>query len=335
MDDIFTRYIQALRPGEEAPPELFEAFWKELKALLRLELRRRNLWNAPPSYLGISFQSWIDPEALEDLATDAYLDVLRHLNGLKAQLQNHDNIDGYGKLCIRHFVQKRQQSRDPVGYRVFEILQIAIRTLCGDRALHVLEGDLRIGNDTLLSFLQDTDAGPSGEDVLAELTAEWIDGLLPDLITAWRKSEPASLLADRVLQLGGRGVRVFRFRDLVSALKRQVRERWQAFQLPPDLVRLLEPSQDFVERDRFESLVRCVERLLEGFEGRSKTYEYLSRLWTFLRFLAVESDSGRMPPQREASRELGIPRDRISGLLDTLSEWLKRCLEDATVAAPA
>jgi len=333
VDDVFTRYIQALEPGEEAAPELFDAFWQELKALLRLELRRRNLWNAPPGYLGISARSWLEPDALDDLATDAYLDVLRHLNGLKAQLQNHDNIDGYGKLCIRHFVQKRQQSRDPVGYRVFEILQIAVRTLCGDGALHVLEGDLRIGNDTLLAFPEGSDAGPASEDALAARTTEWIDALLPDLVTAWRKSEPAGLLAGRILQLGERGVQVFAFRDLVSALKRQVRERWQAYELSPDLVRLLEPSHDFVERDRFEQLVRCVESFLEGFEGRSKTYDYLLKLWSFLRCLAVESDSGQMLPQREASRELKIPRERISGLLDTLGEWVKRCLGDA--AAPA
>lgn len=333
MDDVFTRYIRALEPGEEAAPELLEAFWQELRALLRLELRRRNLWNAPPSYLGISARSWLDPDALDDLATDAYLDVLRHLSGLKAQLQNHDNIDGYAKLCIRHFVQKRQQSRDPVGYRVFEISQIAVRTLCGDGALHVLEGDLRIGNDSLLAFSESAGAGPAGEAALAELTGEWIDALLPDLVTAWRKKEPAGVLAERILLLGERGAQVFRFRDFVSVLKRQVRERWRAFEISPDLVRLLEPSHDFVERDRFESLLRCVEDLLEGFEGRSKTYDYLLRLWSFLRFLAVESDSGQMPPQREASRELGIPRERISGLLETLGDWVKRCLEGA--AAPA
>ncbi len=329
MSDVFTRYIRALEPGREADPELFDAFWAKLKTFLKRELRRRNLWDAPPSYLGISSPSWLDPEALDDLTTDAYLDILKHLNGLKAQLQNHDNIDGYVILCIRHFVQKKQQSRDPLGYRVFEILQIAIRSLCEDRALLVVAGDLRIGNDTLLSFQGSIDPKPAGEAELTELTEEWIDGLLPELITAWRKSEPAKALAERIPWLAERGVRTFRFRNLVSPMKRQIRERWRALQLLPELgfSEALQPSPDFEQRDRYESLSRCVETFLEGFEGRRKTYEYLAKLWTFSRFLASETDSGQMPPQREVSRQLKIPRERISELMSTLGEWVKRCLE--------
>lgn len=335
MSNVFTRYIQALEPGREPDPQLFEAFWSKVKALLKREIRRRNLWTAPPSYLGIPAPNWSDADALEDLATDAYLDLLHHLSGLKAQLQNHQNIDGYVMVCIRNFVHQRQRTRDPVGYRVFEILQIAVRRLCEEGRLYVVAGDIRISNDTFLSGQQHADAESVDVTDFSDLTGEWIDDLLPDLVTAHRKSKPATALAERVVGLVEDGVRVFRFRDLVSALKHHVRGRWQAllhstgFDLSEtyEWVPVIQPSNDFEERERFEALILCVEGLLEKLKNRAKTHEYLTRLWSFLRFLAAESDSSQLPSYRGVSKELRIPRERVPGLLETLGTWLKRCLE--------
>src|SRR5687767_6906412 len=102
---VFTEYVRSLSQGEPAPA-LFAALCRELSAALRTELRRRGLWNTPPSYLGILGGGSWDDDALDELRADAHTFVfVDRLRSLRAQMEAKANIDGLVLRAVRNFVQ--------------------------------------------------------------------------------------------------------------------------------------------------------------------------------------------------------------------------------------
>ena len=358
MSQVFTEYVRSLDPSGEPPDaRSFEETWTALGRVLRSELRKRGLWRSPPSYLGVyGHESWRQAgsasgagerpgtsggEALEELLAGCYSHIfIRRLGRLKAQLKVKPNIEGLVFLGIRNFLHDTQKKHDPFGFRIFDVLRCALRAALDAGEMVLLRGDLKIRNDTILGF--DADADPeqlAGEEL--EATVErWNDTLLPDLITARGKARERMIVVLRSLlsKLPAIGVAAFAFRQLIEPLKNDARARWSALletekgptAIESDgelvtLVRQIQPDTGVEDRDSFEKLSICLAESLERLEAPIRTRSYLSTLWQYLRVFAAGAAGDGMPSARELARHLGIPRDRLPGLLQTLGGLVREC----------
>ncbi len=352
MSLVFTEYVRSLESRGEPATEAFDAAWTKLQDALRSAMIRRSVWSAPPSYLGIyGCSSWSLKEALEELLSDCYLYIfVRRLAGLQALLEVQENIEGLVFRNIRHFLFEKQKRHDPLGYRVFRVLQTATRQSIAAGTLHVLAGDPKVANGTILGFSSGSDPAAARSAELGEPVSGWSDGLLPELVTARgaRLAAVVERLAARLARLAGQGIEAFRFKDLIDPLKREVRARWGALwqssqgdrgfedggQDLASLVRLVRPDSGFEERDFFRQLLACVAETIDRLETREKTRLYLERLWAFLRSQAAEDEPGDGPPpvaadkppsRRQIAELLDIPRYRLPELHESLGRLVETC----------
>lgn len=310
---VFTEHVRALGSGEALGSREFERVWAALRAALRGEIKKRGLWDSPPSYLGVYGSGSWEPanlekrheSALDELLAECYSYIfVSRLRSLQAQLTVKPNIEGIVFLNIRHFLHERQKHHDPLGSQVFEVLQSAVRLAVEEGELRVLAGEDKVRNDTVLGFGDGMDLPGRGRGEIASLVARWNDELLPDLVTlrGRRQEEVVRHLRERLPELRREGVHTFRFKDLVDPLKADVRARWVAIldlvqgeavpqrtvEGDPSVERLAGPDTGFEEREVFRKLVECVLTSLGGLETDEKTRRYLDTLWQFVRVQASE-----------------------------------------------
>lgn len=311
---VFTEHVRALAARGPLDSREFEALWAALRAALKGELKKRGLWESPPSYLGVyGGESWAPAgpsagsgSALEELLAECYSYIfVSRLRSLEAHLKLKPNVDGLVFLNIRHFLHERQKEHDPIGFQVFEVLQSAVRLAVEEGELRVLSGDAKVRNDTVLGFEDGMAAPGKGRGELPAVVARWNDGLLPDLVTSRGRGqeEVVRRLREKLPDLRREGIVTFRFKDLVDPLKADVRARWAALldlafgeSVPQkagggesgNAVRLVEPDSGVEERELFHKLVDCVLTSLRRLQADAKTREYLGVLWQFLRIQASE-----------------------------------------------
>ncbi len=351
MSQVFTEYVRSLDASGEPPDaKSFEQLWAALGRALRSELQKRGLWSSSPSYLGVyGYDSWRRTasdadssagEALEELLAGCYSHIfIRRLGGLKAQLKVKPNIEGLIFLNIRNFLHDTQKQHDPFGFRIFDVLRRALRAVLDAGEMVLLAGNRKIRNDTVVAF--DAGADPSqldGEELKAAVE-RWNDRLLPDLVTARGKAlvRLLAVLQSLLLRLPAAGVTAFTFQQLIEPLKNDARNRWSALLETEEgptaiesdgeltrLVRLIQPDTGVEDRDRFEKLGACLAVSLDRLDGPARTRSYRSALWEYMKAFALGS-ADAMPSARKLSRHLGIPRDRLPGLLETLGELVRDC----------
>ncbi|HRC86422.1 MAG TPA: hypothetical protein PK413_12505, partial [Thermoanaerobaculia bacterium] len=309
--------------------------------------------------------SWLDRagggrgDALDELAAEAYVFVfVDRLRSLRAQLLVKPNVEGLVLVALRQFLHERQRDHDPLGARVFEVLRDAVRLAVESGELNVLDGDERIRNDTVLSALT-APAPIAPADVWFDLASKWAGVLLPDMVTArgGDLQELIGRLTQLLRTLPSQGVRAFRFRDLAEALKAEVRARWGALwdqgqvggaeadeQRPARLAILRDPVSAFEERQFLRAVLGCVQERLESLEAPERTRRYLRSLWGFLRVQVAganpqgsldrlaqsvrsprEEETEGLPSHRRLADLLGIPRERIPGLLSNLGSIYLAC----------
>lgn len=310
---VFTDHVRSLEAGGPLDSRRFEEVWTALRAALRSELKKRGLWESPPTYLGVyGGESWTSADslkgqdgALEELLAECYSYIfVSRLRSLQAQLKVKPNIDGLVFLNIRHFLHERQKQHDPIGSQIFEVLQSAVRLGIGEGELRVLSGDERVRNDTVLGFVEGMEVAGRVRGELSALVALWNDDLLPDLVTSrgQKQEDVVERLRGRLPDLSREGIVTFRFKDLVDPMKADVRARWAALldlalgesvsqkegREAGTIVRLVEPDSGIEERELFQKLVECVLTSLKRLEVDGKTRGYLAILWQFLRVQASE-----------------------------------------------
>ena len=353
MELIFTDYVRALEPGEDPSAERFETLWRRLRSALVAELRKRSLWDAPPSYLGIyGGGSWSQGETLEELLLDCYAFVfVDRLEGLKAQLAMRENVEGLVFRNIRNFLYTMQKKHDPLGFRVFQTLQTAVRQAIDAERIYVLAGDPKIRNDTVLGFAPWLDAEELRRTDLDEAVKGWGGELLPELVTARGNAleETTASLCSCLVRLESKGVELFRFKEVVDPLKQEVRAHWRTLWQQTEgetgfedgggdlvrLVRLVRPDCGFEERQSFQCLLVCVAEAVAAVEGLTdKTRGYLHKLWVFLRSQVAEDQEDRLPAKQKIAAALGIPRYRLPELLDILGSHVEACSGQRTKPLP-
>ncbi len=347
MSSFFSEYVRSLGPGGEPPdPGDFDALLDKLSGALVHEMKKRSLWSAPPNYLGIyGGARWTDGDVLEELLFDCYeFTFIRRLQGLQNQLSARKNIDGLVFLNIRHFLYEAQKRSDPLGFRTFEVLQEAVSRLLETSVVHLLEGDPKIRNDTVLGFTPLADPQMARAIDLRPQVVAWNNELLPELITAWNREPTLAKLQALIAGLPAANIEVFKFRDLIEPMKDDVRSRWHAIQLDAEgettlqrsggdlasIVRWVRPELDFEHRQSYQELLECVAEGLERLKAHAKTKEYLHRLWLFLRGWAAEAEaeSSEASPQtpkpasvaRESESSTQMPSSRIPGAAREPSE---------------
>jgi hypothetical protein len=344
MPSVFTAFVRCLQ-GERTPDaDLFHDAWHGLRAALVCEMKKRGLWQSPPCYLGAyGWESW-DSEApqgaLGELVADCYAFIfVDRLQSLKRQLEEKPDIDGLVLLNIRHFLHERQRAHDPLGFRIFEMLQAAVEEAVASGALHVLAGDKKIRNDTFLGFDPAAEL-PSTPPDLEPIVLRWNDELMPALITARTRQQAAVVrqLRECLLELPQRDIEAFRFKDLLDPLKRDVRGRWAALlgegekgsaAPSPDAVQVSAPGlpgSNVESRQSFEDLTHCVSASIDGMEADSRTRSQLKTLWSYLwRQHGEEGQEAVRPPSyRQLGQRLKIPRERLPVLFALLRQLVPR-----------
>lgn len=329
---VFTDYVRSLGPRGE-PPTLasFQRLQHALRTALVRELKRRGLWESPPSYLGIfGHESWSSGPgregALDELLAAAYtFNFVTRLRALEAQLRVKPNIDGLVLRNLRNLLHERQKQHDPLGSHLFEVLCTAVREAVAAGELRIVSGDLRVRNDTILEAPPSRALVTAGEAAVAasepdparleSMASAWCSDLLPDLVTARgrRREELIDALRRRFGELPREGIGSFGFKELLDTLKANVRSRWAAlFEQSAGHVGL-EPGEEGLEtvvqlcrpeapadrrleaRQIFRRLVNCVSDALDRLVIKERTRRYLSDLWQFLRLHAAGPDNGESP----------------------------------------
>lgn len=333
-ESIFAVYLSHLEQwGDVQDRRLFDQMWDGLRAILRRELSRRDLWRHSPGFLGLYGSDRWDDQTLDDLTQDCYLFVIHERRrALVAQLRNRHDIHGLIVRNVRSYLFETQRRHDPLGFRVYEQLQLAARNLARDGELDIVRGDSRVRNDTIMEF---TTLEPSFEPIasaspaaLADVGARWCDQLLPDLVAA--RGHAVRGLQQRLQacfrELPDQDAPRFRFGDLVDAVKGEARRRWTAVggQELAETNPLAhggadDPVHQQIEWERYGELLQYLESAVDAFPGRRRTRQYLRRLLTYLCNHAAQAEApGRLPSSRRLAETLGIPRDRLAGLFDTL-----------------
>ncbi|HVR99991.1 MAG TPA: hypothetical protein VMW27_25425 [Thermoanaerobaculia bacterium] len=343
---LFTAFVRSLQGAGTPDADLFHDAWHGLRAVLVGEMKKRGLWQSSPSYLGIyGWERWDSEEpggdpraqaALGELVADCYAFIfVDRLQSLKRHLQDKPDIDGLVRLNIRHFLHERQKGHDPLGYRVFELLQAAVEEAVACGELYLLAGDRKIRNDTLLGFHPAAEPQPAPPD-LERIVMRWNDELVPALIAARTRQQPTvAQLRVFLLELPGRGIEAFRFRDLLEPLKRDARGRWAALlgkeekgsvAPPPGAVPAaapVPPGSTAESRQSFEDLTRCVSTSIDRMDADLRTRTQLATLWHYLWRQQGEGAS-RVPSHRQLSRCLNIPRERLPLLFALLRQIMPR-----------
>jgi hypothetical protein len=352
VNQIFTEYVEGLAPSGEPPDrESFVRVWEELRRLLERELRRRCLWDAPPSYLGIYGRArWRHKDAtpisgpgredgLEELVAELYPYVfIDRLNKLVSYLRSNPTIDALVVVNARHLLHERQKKHDPLGYRVFEIFHQAVLRAVEAAQFFILKGNPRIRNDTVLGCRPDLDPDHL-PPVPEEKVGEWNDVLLPELVEGKGKArEWAVASLQRFLgRLPEEGTEAFVFRDLLNPLKKDVRVRW-AFRLAmtqgemgveghaeggerPNIVPLVPPDSEVEDRESLEKLDQCLAASFNRL-APDRTRDDLKTLWQDLRRRAQDNE---IPSHRKLAEELNFPRRRLSKLFTSLGELVDDC----------
>lgn len=356
--DVFSELLRSLEGDREPDPERVRAALAGLETLLRQEMRKSGIWRLPPVRLGvIGYASWSEAGALAELAADAYVfAILRRLRGLLAQLRLKPQIEGLVRLNVQRFLRDLQRGGDPLGYRAWEVAQNAVERAVERKALAIAADGPPVAGQTLLAIGADT-AGGGGEApepveavrrALAERAARWNAELLPELVTAGGRGldEVIDRLSKRLPELADDGVRAFRLRELVAALRDDLRRRWAArlWQAgdvaaadevsaagegePPVPVLLLSPrpagpEEAAAERERARRLRRCMEEKLEAAAEDPRTRHEVRALWRALEVAAVEEET--MPSRRQLAQALDVPRGRMPELFRVLGRVMADC----------
>ncbi len=361
---VFTDYLRSLDPSGEPPGEdAFETVWSALGQVLRTELIRRGLWQRPPSYLGVyGFSRWSERgsrlghgDAMETLLADCYSSIFIHRQGsLLVQLETKPHVEWLVVRAVKNFLHDLQKRHDRFGFRVFKILQAAIKGALAGGELHVVAGDSRIRNTTALGVTPEVDPGSLGNHDLRPIVKSWNDTLLPDLITANAKARKRVIADLRGLLSGlpAHGIDGFFVKQVIEPLKNDARNRWHAMlevekgdtAIESDgdgLIRVIRkvcPDDGVERRDHFQKLSACIASSLDHLPAPAQTRADLTTLWRYLSTTGkpAEGSSGgnRLPSSRQLARSLAISRGRLPALFKELEALVSACQSTITRSAP-
>ncbi|MCH9649687.1 MAG: hypothetical protein K0U98_15720 [Deltaproteobacteria bacterium] len=339
-------------------PEFADAFHL-LQPLLVRELKRRGLWEAPPACLGVyGARHWKEPGALYDLAVETYLFIFaRGLERLKAQLRATGYIDGLVVINIKYFLTETQKRCDPLGFRVYEVLRLAIRWMVKAGTLSVAAGDKRIRNSTVLKFKGVAAADLPDAEEINEVVTSWCSDLFPDLvlIRGPRVRQVKERLALRISTLREEGYPFFTFKSIMTPLRKDIRGRWEmawkhhlgdlAIEHSTDgllyyaqTTRPHDFPSNHSDKGTFQQLLEGVELQINSRTSDDVTKSHLLTLLAYIEDKILTEDSmtpsetrskstGALPSNRKLGQILGIPRQRLPDLFQQIRSLISEAAD--------
>ncbi len=207
-----------------------------------------------------------------------------------------------------------------------------------------------ISYGSILGFTAQSDLRNAQAVDLAQKVEVWRAELLPDLVTDYQYTGVALRLEACIDGLRDQDVESFRFGDLMDCLRAQAREWFASAQHSsegpsaredtddenPRLVPIAGPDTGIEGRDFLYKLRRCVIAGVEKLE-ETRTRGYLLKLWLFLHSWAAESaetgetpgfdglEGDKLPSAKKLGEMIGVPRNRIPGLKETLTHLVRDC----------
>lgn len=341
MERLFTDFVlRLMREDRTLTLKDVEDVLQALKKALRRELRRRGLWDSPPSYLGVlgeAWEDWAGADALGELAGDCFSYVfVTRLQSLAAQTRVKDNVEGLVHLNIRHFFYERQRRNDPLGFRAYRAFNLATELGVDEGWLFRQSGGPRLSNDSLIAFSPTTGGELRPPEDLQRLISHWPHELLPALAVGSGRvwTTVVRRFAGLVKGLRETGTAALRVGDLLAVLKPALRRHWasivaaelgtsaDAHQLRDTVL----PDLSFEEQQHFATLERQVEDELGRLEVDPRTRGFLLTLWRYLTQFASDSDGPEAAPSgRSIARETSLPRKRLPELLATIADVVTVC----------
>jgi hypothetical protein len=304
--------------------ELTVELWDGVRAAIRRKIERRGLWERPPGYFGFPEHSaWRDEGALEDAALEFIDTYLRPRIRVEWSARTDEHLERLLSLMIGQFLSERQRRSDPVGHAVYENVVQALR-LAVQRGVLRCEASAPSVSDHLYFVVTDERAPRATPGELqARLGA--LDGwalTVPMLGAAGTAVQ--ELFADLLAEMTRRSPASFRCRDLVVALRDDVRAAVELHLVDPDL-------GQGTEMDRDGALVRVPVTLPPELADRGgrlipRLRDAVERLRcqkrvkvALLKLLEHLADGDEPPTRRELMRRLGVPRSTLSELMARLA----------------
>ncbi len=291
MESRFEAHVTRLRRGGGPGIELIHL----VSGVMRAKLSERNLFRAPPAFVGFpEIDSWCEDAALDLLAVEAVeWAIVRRLRALCARMDAGDNVDGFVFTNLDHFLTERQRHADPIGYATYRWVQ------------KVLEERVEAGRVRCTGGVCRGAGAPLDRDGLAALVtqhARW-PALMHGLGCGGAEAGvELRALFDRLEALD----RSFEVEALIAVLRTEAR-RWQSLLLEDDA---LDESAQALERVvRSRQLIERLGAAIEASGGQKRRREDLHRVLVAWREAFERGDEWT---QADLARALDMKKTTIS-----------------------
>ncbi len=280
------------------------------------------------------------PDAFKELLFDCYINVIiQQLEFLQAQIKLHNNIDRLVFQNIHFFVTKLRKKADPVGYAIAQNTKNAIQAAI---ALNVITANkLKINNKTLLTFSSLSDSTIlSRKNALSKTlrnNKRWTKEFLLELSKQNNTEEVKELFVNIICQLKQFGISRFYFKDLVDAVKEDVRAivKEELAIVAPDYIggtaRYEQDNEGDNERvlfilpddiyENYEVFIYWCEQIRKAIDQsnyQDRVHKQLERMFTEIEMAIGDGDDP--PSQSEIARRLHIPIATLNGYMNKLRQ---------------
>lgn len=146
----FSSHLDLCAQGIPSGQQINAILEKQLKLLVRSELKRKNLLSQSPTLIGYDGDSWNDEEVLRTLLYDCYAHVFcRNLKSLLEGFHINGNSDGTIRLHVRNYLGDQQRQVNPIGCAVYSNLKAAVHLLLVEEVVAIEPIQRITGNTTI------------------------------------------------------------------------------------------------------------------------------------------------------------------------------------------
>ncbi len=327
MASIFTEHVRTFGPNSDPTSQVLPA----LKKLLRYHMKRKNLLNSPPRFLGYlpeTAEAWSD-DNFEDIVADCYIfAIVKRIESLRHQLQIKSNIDGLISRNVDNFLLERQQKYDPIGYAVYRNVRDASQNAEANGELRIENpNNGKFSNRSILRLGGSSSNTPAKRDQIRtqlNMVTGWSDNV-ESLTKAIQRGR--QWVRDFLQQCLKAGISVLRCGDLIEVLAQRVRSDWStrhashssesvASELANPENDSIQPDQRIEDSDHREWLKRVIPKRIANLDVQARVRD---RLMAVFKALVERIDRGEdCPKLTELSDQMKIPRSTLWGDLQTL-----------------
>jgi hypothetical protein len=322
---VFAEYVLKDTPTDSDVASVLDT----LAQILRQQMRRRGVWNLPPSRWEYAGKAWRDKETFNDLLFDCFAYVFdgqkgKRLTKLREYARQQRSIDGAVRRAVYFFLNVQEKRKDPAGHDVFKNVQAAVAEALTEGRLtseHTTIG--KITNETVVAPPPQSETTRISHRELRAAVTGWSDG--PALCRRMaKKSRPGLRAAMEVIsRLAAIHSRAWRVGDLVEAVKQALPSRTsEDFQVVTSSVPASDsgPASALETEDTVQVKSERTKAAIEGLPYQRKVKERMLQLWDWT--IGYYRQNGRFPKQSEAVASLDLPRQRVSEDYGRLRELL-------------